>query len=1262
MATGRGPDNAGGQEPVAAHRSHPRAASFRPPGATLADEGCGDNATREHARYPHAETMVDQESPAGERQPRKRGRRRLVRGCLAPALIGLLLLALAVLFRGAWLEPLARRLLVGYARRELGAELTIERISGNWLDALTLEGVRWRGPPPLVAVERATVELGFSLQGLRHGAPELTLRIRGEGIGLELTSAPDESTSAPRSAGGDLSALDLPCVELDLARIVLRRVGAEELRLDALHTKGALGGSKLGLESLEITSGSNRVTLSQAELDLAANEGTAGATEAGFALARSLRGTLGLELADAAFVSDLAGRPLPLRSAVLALQAEGGRASVTGRVELVGGSIGIERGELALPVHDDLADVQLALGLQATFTDLAGLSALAGQPLAGRWSGSIEVQGPLRAPTGRFDGHGDGLEIGELALGAFDIDVRTDGQSARFERCELSNNDLDAVLRGEVRFHPLELVDLGLNVFADNGSLSPFVSFPIAQAFVHARLSGPPTALSGDFEASAMGVELGGLQLDDAQARGHLEREVLDVAQLRVTSGASSIEAAGRVQRTGAGVTATLEALRLAWQGTRVELERGARIAWAPGHLSVEDAALRSTSGGAEGRATIALHQDEGSTRAALEFERYEAGALLAPFLPSGMEAGRISGHVRGTLGDEPGDPAGPTPALALDLALERWRLDPAWPPFALTLRGDFDGHELALEHVELGFEEDEAVRVGGTLRMPLDVAHPLALAEGPVALRVELATRDAVRSLRRAGIEPGLSSTGPFSASLDLAGTWRALRGGLGLEAEDITMGTEAGARACDLEARLAFGEETRIERAVFSAPSGSITLSGGLAPALDVPGWLEEPRLVAEAPLTLAARVDLADIGWIAGLSSELRRVSGQVAGNLGIGGNLFRPQLSGGLAWEGGELRLTSSSAPLRNLAARLAFEGEVVRVESLSGEVGGAPVLVTGTVEPFGPFRRLDLALSGKSLLLARSSDLRLRADADLIVKGTPSQLAIRGELTLVEGLYTTEISPLDELLSVGKRSQPSRPLHLELWSDGPLASSELDVHLGGTRTFEYRSNLLEASLRPDAYLRGTGAFPVLEGPVYIEEAGLKLPPGELKLTSGLLTFRREAPLRPDMALKAEMRVQRHDVRVVATGPLDDPKMVLSSSPPMANDDLWVLVLTGQLPTGRWQDRSSQAMEALAVFLARDSLVRWFASEPDDAESLLDRFEIDVGAKASVSGQPTGRALFYLRPHTRRSGRATYLSAEIDEYDNVNYAFGIVFRPR
>jgi translocation and assembly module TamB len=319
-----------------------------------------------------------------------------------------------------------------------------------------------------------------------------------------------------------------------------------------------------------------------------------------------------------------------------------------------------------------------------------------------------------------------------------------------------------------------------------------------------------------------------------------------------------------------------------------------------------------------------------------------------------------------------------------------------------------------------------------------------------------------------------------------------------------------------------------------------------------------------------------------------------------------------------------------------------------------------VRVRGTLEPFGPYRRMDLELEGERLLLARDARLLARADARLALSGTPSQLRIRGELALAEGRYRGEISPLEELLNARRRSEPMELGTFTLWPDGPLANAELDVHLGG-RAFEYRTNLLEAELRPDLHLGGTGAQPVLEGPAYVERASLELPSGKLRLDSGLLTFRRASGLAADVAFSANLRVQRHEVRLVASGTLDALEFTASSTPPLAGDDLWVLILTGQLPTARWQDRNSQAMEALAVFLARDSLVRWL-DRGGDGEGLLERFEIDVGAKTSRSGQPTGRVLFYLKPESRRSGRATYLSAELDEYDRVNYALGIVFRPR
>ncbi len=1194
-------------------------------------------------------------SPPGEIRPR-RGRRWLVRGGLA----ALVVLAAAFLLRTHWLGPLAVRVLRQQAA-ERGAELTIERVSGGWLAGVALEGVTWKSTRgPLLRVDEARVEVGWSLRGLLRGTPELTLGVQARGIELGPGGA---DTGAGTGAGGALPEL---AFDLELSELRVRRPGHAPAPIDSLRARGALVAGRAQVEQLELAVGRNRVTLEDAQLDLARS----GWLE----IVRSARGQLALSLPEPQALAELLARPLPLTSAELVFSAESGCARVIGRAEVEGGQVVVESGLVTLPVDGDFLALDLDLDLQAEFSDLAPLGRLLGQPLAGRWQGAIDVQGPLRAPTGRIVGRGEALEIAGVVLDTIELDLQTDGDSARFERCEARGPDFEAVLRGEVRLEPLEFVDVALDLSARDSALRSLLALPVASAFVHARLSGPLTAPRGSFEASVTGVELGRFRIDDAQARGTLDGERLEVAELRLTSGESALEGAGSLRRTGAEFAAELERLSFAWRGAEVAVERGARFTFGSGRFALDGLELRSRSeaqadagetesenagdNAAEGRATLTLRHADGVTRGVLECRAYDAGPLLAPFLPAGVAAGRTSGRIEGSLG-------GAAPTLTFALALTNWSLHAAWPPLAGELRGELDDGALALDQLELGYTADEAARVTGTLRVPLDPERPLALLDGPVALRLALETGDVARTLRRAAL-PAPAASGPGRIEADLAGTWHALTGELTLAAEDVALGSEFGARTADLSAALELGDHVRVREAVLSAPSGTLRLAGTLGATPDVPAWLADRWLLLEAPLALELQLDLADVSWAAGLSRDVRRIAGQVAGRLTLTGNVLRPRLAGALELRAGELRLASLAFPLRALEADLRFEGETVQVERLVGEVGGAPLRAHGTLEPFGPHPRLDLVVQGERLLLARDANLLVRADADVVVKGTASLLSLRGELVLAEGRYRGEISPLEELLKVGKRPPAARPSRFTLWPEEPLASAELDLRIrageGEKRAFEYSTNLMSASLRPDVWLRGTGAYPVLEGQVYVDQASLILPSGVLELSSGLLTFRREAPLVPDLALTAQMRAQGHLVRLTATGTLQELEVSLSSSPPLASDDLWVLVVTGQMPVERWEDNSSQAMEELALFLARDTLVRWFEDEPSDTEGLLERFEIDVGTKTSQSGQPTGRVLFYLRPRDLRSGRATYLSAEMDEYDRVNYALGIVFRPR
>ena len=56
------------------------------------------------------------------------------------------------------------------------------------------------------------------------------------------------------------------------------------------------------------------------------------------------------------------------------------------------------------------------------------------------------------------------------------------------------------------------------------------------------------------------------------------------------------------------------------------------------------------------------------------------------------------------------------------------------------------------------------------------------------------------------------------------------------------------------------------------------------------------------------------------------------------------------------------------------------------------------------------------------------------------------------------------------------------------------------------------------------------------------------------------------------------------------------------------------------------------------------------------------EYEPGGDITENGNATGRALFYLGAGKGGEGRSTYLAAELDEYDDINYGIGIVFRFR
>jgi translocation and assembly module TamB len=139
---------------------------------------------------------------------------------------------------------------------------------------------------------------------------------------------------------------------------------------------------------------------------------------------------------------------------------------------------------------------------------------------------------------------------------------------------------------------------------------------------------------------------------------------------------------------------------------------------------------------------------------------------------------------------------------------------------------------------------------------------------------------------------------------------------------------------------------------------------------------------------------------------------------------------------------------------------------------------------------------------------------------------------------------------------------------------------------------------------------------------------------------------------------------YDITAVIDGPYDEPVITLSSVPPLPDEELLMLLLTGQPPRSSGV-RSSEAKQSMnvAVFIGRDVISRWFGGDEDDTTGdILDRFDIEVGRGITQQGEETIHSQFRLADDVLLDGGSLYLTGERDYFDYYNGGIKLVFRFR
>ncbi len=329
----------------------------------------------------------------------------------------------------------------------------------------------------------------------------------------------------------------------------------------------------------------------------------------------------------------------------------------------------------------------------------------------------------------------------------------------------------------------------------------------------------------------------------------------------------------------------------------------------------------------------------------------------------------------------------------------------------------------------------------------------------------------------------------------------------------------------------------------------------------------------------------------------------LTGRLVLDLGVKGPAEAPSWSGGVRIENGRYRAAGYS--FDDIEGGVRLVGQSAEIEGLRAKVAEGEAFLSGNLRFDGTrLKDFRLVAQARRIGIRAVPALRLTIDADLVATGNESGNQLHGEITLLRGTYSKDVEvTLSDIL---ERSRPGGAIPVrDAWKE----RTTLDVRIVSAAALEVRNNLARLSGTVDLRARGTLADPVLLGQVILDEGGrVVFSDIRYEIEAGTLTFSNASRIAPFVDIRARAEVKGYNLIVMLAGTWPRISANFTSDPPLANDAILGLLLSGSPPDTRFPtDTANQLVSAAGGAVAgaataplREQTRRLFK---------LDRFQIE-----------------------------------------------------
>ncbi len=370
--------------------------------------------------------------------------------------------------------------------------------------------------------------------------------------------------------------------------------------------------------------------------------------------------------------------------------------------------------------------------------------------------------------------------------------------------------------------------------------------------------------------------------------------------------------------------------------------------------------------------------------------------------------------------------------------------------------------------------------------------------------------------------------------------------------------------------------------------------------------PGQSVSLRLHADIPMKAASHFNDA--------LSDLR-------GNLTISalmkGPWYSPDTEAIVDIRNAGLFLDSSSQDIHDVKGRIHLTPKSIAIDSLEGQLDNGHITLKGkAVIDAYRIQSMDFQMTASLLPVNIDDTLDAKLNADLTLRGTAQTPLIQGEIVVMEGLYYKDVSlnPLKSLLSRERGFQARK----EVVFPAAIQNTLLDIRIPPRNLFVVDNNLAQLNLSPDMRITGTLQRPIIQGRTRVDSGSLQYQSTTFTIKKGFIDFTSPYTLESVLDIQSQAAIQNWTVFLDISGPLDNLKLKLSSSPFLDDNDLLSLLVTGK--TSRATINKTSGSSGSSQKMLADLLSASIGTDLKKASG-LDILEVDsTGERRYVNDDP------------------------------------------